>query len=327
MLMAAGLEVPERVVIHGFLLMGEHKMSKSLGNVIDPFRVAKMYGPDALRFYYAGGELRADGDVSPEGFETRYTTELANEYGNLASRTLAMVGRYRDGVVPAGGRPPSSGRTSTGWRAVGERFDEVELTGALDEIWRRIKRLNRYVQDEQPWQLAKDEAEAERLDEVLYGLAEGLRVVSVLLHPFMPRSAERLLDALGREDLSLEPPASVPSAAAPSSASSASSSRAWSRGAGGLGAVIDTHCHLDACEPPDAELVERARAAGVGRLATVGTDGASIERALGAAQAPRRGVRDRRAPSPRGRRLRAGRLEEIERAAADPAPVRSARPG
>jgi methionyl-tRNA synthetase len=88
--------------------------------------------------------------------------------------------------------------------AVCDRLDQVELTGALDEIWQRIKRLNRYVQDEQPWQLAKDPAQAERLDQVLFTLAEGLRVVSVLLHPFMPGSAERLLAALRQEDRSLE---------------------------------------------------------------------------------------------------------------------------
>ena len=101
MLMAAGLPVPERVGIHGFLLLGEHKMSKSLGNVIEPFRVVELYGEDALRFY-AMREVSfgSDGEVSPDGFETRYNTELANEYGNLASRTLAMIGRYRDGVVP-----------------------------------------------------------------------------------------------------------------------------------------------------------------------------------------------------------------------------------
>jgi methionyl-tRNA synthetase len=85
-----------------------------------------------------------------------------------------------------------------------ELIDRVELTGALDEIWRRIKRLNQYVQDEEPWKLAKDDAQAGRLDSVLYGLAEGLRAVSVLVHPFLPRAAERLLAALGREDLSLD---------------------------------------------------------------------------------------------------------------------------
>jgi methionyl-tRNA synthetase len=206
MLMAAEIEVPRRVGIHGFLLLGEHKMSKSLGNVIEPFQVAELYGADALRFYVLREvSFGSDGEVSPEGFETRYTSELANEYGNLASRTLAMIGRYRDGTVP--GAEPDSGLAADFdglAEAVHRRIDDVELTGALDEIWQRVKRLNRYVQEEQPWQLAKDEAQAERLDQVLYSLADGLRVVSVLLHPFMPTSAERLLRALGREDLSLD---------------------------------------------------------------------------------------------------------------------------
>jgi methionyl-tRNA synthetase len=206
MLMAAEIEVPRRVTIHGFLLMGEHKMSKSLGNVIEPFQVADLYGPDALRFYLLRDvSFGADGEVSPEGFETRYTTELANEYGNLASRTLAMIDRYRDGAVPeASPAEALSGEFEGLVEAVRDALDRVEITVALDEIWRRIKRLNRYVQDEEPWQLAKDDAQAARLDEVLYGLAEGLRVVSVLVYPFMPTSAERLLDALGRPDLSLK---------------------------------------------------------------------------------------------------------------------------
>jgi methionyl-tRNA synthetase len=206
MLMAAGIEVPRRVGIHGFLLLGEHKMSKSLGNVIEPFQVAELYGADALRFYVLREvSFGADGEVSPEAFETRYTTELANEYGNLASRTLAMIERYRDGVVPT---PHSTAALASDFdglaEAVSERLDKLEITAALDEIWRRIKLLNRYVQEQQPWQLSKDEDQAELLDEVLYTVAEGLRVVSVLLHPFMPESAERLLAALGREDLSLE---------------------------------------------------------------------------------------------------------------------------
>jgi methionyl-tRNA synthetase len=206
MLMAAEIEVPEKVGIHGYLLLGEHKMSKSLGNVIEPFQVADLYGSDALRFYVLREvSFGADGEVSPEGFETRYTTELANEYGNLASRTLAMVERYRDGVVPDAQPAAALAADFDGIAgAVQARIDEVELTAALDEIWRRVKRLNRYVQDEQPWQLSKDDAEADHLDEVLYTLAEGLRVMSVLLHPFMPASAERLLAALGHEELGLD---------------------------------------------------------------------------------------------------------------------------
>jgi methionyl-tRNA synthetase len=206
MLMAAGIEVPRRVGIHGFLLLGEHKMSKSLGNVIEPFQVAEVYGADALRFYVLREvTFGSDGEVSPEAFETRYTTELANEYGNLASRALAMIDRYRDGVVPTPRSTPALAADFDGLsEAVCERLDRIEITAALDEIWRRIKLLNRYVQEEQPWQLSKDDDQAERLDEVLYTLAEGLRVVSVLLHPFMPESAERLLTALDRADLSLE---------------------------------------------------------------------------------------------------------------------------
>jgi methionyl-tRNA synthetase len=205
LLLAAGLEVPESIFIHGYLLIGEEKMSKSLGNVIDPFRVMDLYGVDALRYYVLREvSFGQDGEVSPAGFETRYTTELANEYGNLASRTLAMIGRYRDGVVPeAEPRGELAGDFDGLAAAVCARIDRVELTAALDEIWQRVRRLNRYVQDEQPWQLAKDEAAAGRLDQVLYGVAEGMRVVSVLLHPFMPESTERLLAALGREDRSI----------------------------------------------------------------------------------------------------------------------------
>ena len=132
---------------------------------------------------------------------------------------------------------------------------------ALDELWQRVKRLNRYVQDEEPWKLSKDEAAADRLDGVLYGLAEGMRVVSVLLHPFMPGSAERLLAALGREDRSLEGAALRRGAGwrhhrriSRSSSRRSSHPRLRPRPESRSG-VIDTHCHLDACEPPDAELV------------------------------------------------------------------------
>jgi methionyl-tRNA synthetase len=206
LLMAAGIEVPERMAIHGYLLLGEHKMSKSLGNVIEPFQVAELYGADALRFYILREvSFGSDGEVSAEGFETRYTTELANEYGNLASRTLAMISRYREGTVPSAEAAPELAAEFEGLtEAVRGHIDRVELTAALDEVWRRIKLLNRYVQDEEPWKLSKDEAQAERLDRVLFGLAEGLRVVSVLLHPFIPTSAGRLLAALGQEDLALE---------------------------------------------------------------------------------------------------------------------------
>src|SRR5919109_367935 len=127
MLMAAGIEVPRRVGIHGFLLLGEHKMSKSLGNVIEPFQVAELYGADALRFYVLREvTFGSDGEVSPEGFESRYNSELANEYGNLASRTLAMISRYRDGVVPSAQPPAELAAEFDGLlEAVKTRLDQV----------------------------------------------------------------------------------------------------------------------------------------------------------------------------------------------------------
>jgi methionyl-tRNA synthetase len=205
LLMAAGIELPKKVFVHGYLLMDGEKMSKSLGNVLDPFAVIERFGSDALRFYLLRDvPFGQDGSVSTASFEQRYESELANDYGNLASRTIAMIVRYRDGRV--------SGELDAGLAAdfdglparVAELLDGVELTGALDEIWQRVRRLNRYVEEQAPWQLAKDPARAGELDRVLATLAEGLRVVSVLLHPYLPDSTEKLLAALGAPDVGLE---------------------------------------------------------------------------------------------------------------------------
>jgi methionyl-tRNA synthetase len=186
--------------------MDEHKMSKSLGNVIDPFEVMDTFGTDTLRFYlFREVSFGQDGSLSTTGFETRYNAELANEYGNLASRTLAMIGRYRDGVVPEASVDDALKGDLAGVEVhVREKLDAVDISGALEEIWTAIRRLNRYVQDEEPWKLAKDEGAADKLDTVLYSLAEGLRFVSVLVHPYMPESAEKLLSALGQEELSYD---------------------------------------------------------------------------------------------------------------------------
>jgi methionyl-tRNA synthetase len=205
LLMAAELELPEHVFVHGFLLMDGEKMSKSLGNVLDPFEVIERFGSDALRFYLLRDvPFGQDGSVSTASFEQRYESELANDYGNLASRTLAMIARYRDGAVD-GGEPDQL--LHDDFAGLGERvaelLDRVELTNALDEIWQRVRRLNRYVEEQAPWQLAKDPARADDLDRVLRTLAEGLRVVSVLLAPYLPDATAKLLAALGAPDLSL----------------------------------------------------------------------------------------------------------------------------
>jgi methionyl-tRNA synthetase len=205
LLMAANIELPKRVFVHGYLLMDGEKMSKSLGNVLDPFAVIDRFGADALRFYLLRDvSFGQDGSVSTASFEQRYESELANDYGNLASRTIAMIVRYRDGR-PTEGDPDAL--LQADFEGLNERvaglLDGVELTSALDEIWVRVRRLNRYVEEQAPWQLAKDPERAEDLDRVLRTLAEGLRVVSVLLHPYLPASTTKLLDTLGAPDLSL----------------------------------------------------------------------------------------------------------------------------
>ena len=211
LLMAAGIEPPERELIHGYLLMrdssgAETKMSKSLGNVLDPFEVMDQFGTDALRYYcFREVSFGHDGGVSTTTFGERYESELANDYGNLASRTLAMIGRYRDGVVPDVDVDPALAPDFEGLGAeVCELLDRAEITQALERIWQRVRRLNRYVEERAPWQLAKDEANAGELDMTLRSLAEGIRAVTVLLHPYMPESTAKLLAALSEEELGLD---------------------------------------------------------------------------------------------------------------------------
>jgi methionyl-tRNA synthetase len=200
MLMAADLAVPEHVFVHGFLLGSDgRKMSKSLGNVLDPFEVMNEFGTDALRFYLMRDvAFGGDGAVGMAAVKTRYETELANEYGNLASRTIAMVLRYRDGAVPGVATDPALRSEFDGLPIeVAALLDRAEATQALEQIWQRVRRCNRYVEEQAPWQLARDPGAAKELDRTLASLAEGVRALSVLLHPYMPASTARLLEAIG----------------------------------------------------------------------------------------------------------------------------------
>jgi methionyl-tRNA synthetase len=210
LLMSAGYELPEGEFIHGYLLFGGEKMSKTRGNVLDPFAVIEQYGVDPLRYYLLREvTFGLDGDISLTGFESRYNTELANELGNLVSRTVSMVGKYRGGRVPATAGPPALAREAEAAVAeYGRRMDEIEVTAALEALWELVRRLNRYVEEEAPWKLAKDEAQAPRLDEVLHGLVAGLRLVALCLHPFMPSTAVEILRRIGQpsgeDDLRLD---------------------------------------------------------------------------------------------------------------------------
>jgi len=205
-LMAAELPVPEHVFVHGFLLGADgRKMSKSLGNVLDPFEVIDELGTDALRFYLMRDvPFGADGTVGMDAVRARYESELANDYGNLASRTIAMIHRYRDGVVPDAGTDPELAREFAGLgERVSDLLDRAEVTTALEEIWQRVRRCNRYVEERAPWQLAKDPGAAGALDQTLASLAEALRVISVLLAAYIPATTAKLLDTLGTPDISI----------------------------------------------------------------------------------------------------------------------------
>jgi methionyl-tRNA synthetase len=207
MLMSAGYDLPESEFIHGFLLMGGEKMSKTRGNVLDPFAVMDTYGIDALRYYlFREISFGQDGVISLEGFEGRYNSELANELGNLVSRTAAMIAKYRGGAIPAGAAGRSDGNGLAAVAAAGEamvaacsaHLDAVEISPALESVWEFVRRLNRLVEEEAPWKLAKDEAQAGRLDVVLHSLAAGLRLVALALYPVVPGTALEILRRLGQ---------------------------------------------------------------------------------------------------------------------------------
>ena len=183
LLWSAGYEAPRFEFIHGYLLMGGEKMSKTRGNVLDPFAVIEQRGVDPLRFYlFREVTFGQDGVISLEGFEQRYNNELANELGNLVSRVVSMIARYRGGRLPPatsvdGGALAREGEAMVA--AASSQLSAVEITAALETAWEFVRRLNRYVEEEAPWKLAKDEAQAGRLDGVLHGLAAGLRLVAL----------------------------------------------------------------------------------------------------------------------------------------------------
>jgi methionyl-tRNA synthetase len=204
MLMSAGYEVPQQLLIHGYLTVRDAKMSKSVGNVLDPFRVIERYGLDALRFYlFRDVRFGGDGDVSYERVHDRFNLELANDLGNLLSRTVAMVGRYRDGLAPAGTTDPAiRGVLERSAASFAAHVDRFELTEALEAAWESVRALNRFVEERAPWKLAKDPAAAAELDDALYTLQDGLRVIAVMVASFVPDAADAILTAVGAEGAS-----------------------------------------------------------------------------------------------------------------------------
>ena len=200
LLLAAGLEVPRQLFVHGYLLFDERKMSKSEGNVIDPLELIDVYGADPVRFYVVREvQFGQDGNVSVDGVHERYERELGNDLGNLLSRTTAMISRYREGRLQQAAAATEGGLGALAGDVAG-LLDRFDVTAALERIWKEVRSLNALVEERKPWELAKDDSRGGELDETLYQLADGLRAVAVALSAYLPETAPRILEALRQPD-------------------------------------------------------------------------------------------------------------------------------
>ena len=203
-LMSAGIELPKRVFAHGFLFNKGEKMSKSIGNVVDPDNLIDEFGLDQLRYFLLREvPYGQDGSYSAESMTARVNADLANEFGNLAQRTLSMIGKYFDGAVPAPGAYTDAdaeilNATSELLPRVRAHFDVQAIHLGLEALWSVLAQTNRYISAQEPWKLAK--TDLERTGTVLYVCAEVVRVVALLAAPVMPASCNTLLDLLAVGD-------------------------------------------------------------------------------------------------------------------------------
>jgi methionyl-tRNA synthetase len=197
MLKAIGLPQPRRLLVHGWWQKDGQKISKSLGNIVEPLAVIREWGVDAFRYFVVRElDIGPDGNWTDQGFKARYNAELANGLGNLVNRSLSMLKRYREGKVPPVSNELAADSEGVVKQTI-QHFRDYELQGALETIWRLVNRANLYVEQTAPFRLAKDPAQASRLDEVLYNLVEVSRILAVLLHPFIPSAAQKIYTQLG----------------------------------------------------------------------------------------------------------------------------------
>jgi methionyl-tRNA synthetase len=197
LLQAAGVPPPNREFVQGWITKEGRKLSKTTGNVIDPQALVDRYGPDPVRYFLLRESTYGqDWDFTDHGFVGRYNSDLANDLGNLVSRALTMVQRYRDGKVP-----PRGARVDVVEPAkVLESYEALDFAGALSQVWAAVTKLNQRIVTHAPWEMAKDPHQASRLDALLYDLLEGVRLISLLVHPVMPRAAGRIFRMLGLPD-------------------------------------------------------------------------------------------------------------------------------
>jgi len=207
MLMALDLPLPKKVFAHGWILMKDGKMSKSKGNVVDPVSLTDRYGLDALRYYLLREvPFGSDGVFTPEGFVERTNYDLANDFGNLLNRTVAMITQYFDGEVQQYQVSETSVDSELETMVnetvanVEEAMENMQFSVALASIWKLISRTNKYIDETEPWKLAKDEGQKERLGNVLAHLADTLRVIAILLQPFLTEAPKEVFKQLGIND-------------------------------------------------------------------------------------------------------------------------------